>query len=332
IDEQYRKKSGFLTSLVEMREQMVGDVRTALWVLLGAVGLVLLVACANVSNLHLARSIKRHKELAVRSALGGGRGRLIRQIITESIVLAIPGGVLGIFLAYFGTRLLLSISPDNIPRVSEISIDSRVIVFSFFATLLAGVISGLVPALQATRVDLNSLLRDEARSTTASRRSRRTRDVLVMVEVSLALILLISAGLLLRSFAMLQEVKPGFRSDNVLTLHIDLPNDRYPEDHMNLVFFNQLLARVATLPGTESVGLVSNLPLSGALMSTTFIIEGRPPSSPADRPSADYTIASPGFFTTLGIPAVQGRLITDQDTDTSQKVVVINETMAKRFW
>lgn len=332
IDEQYRKKSGFLTNVVEMREQLVGDVRTAVLVLIGAVGLVLLIACANVSNLHLARSLKRQKELAVRSALGGGRGRLVRQILTESVILALPGGVLGILLAYWGTRLLLSISPENIPRVTEIGIDARVIAFSFFATLVAGVISGLVPALQATRIDLNTLLRDEARSTTASRRSRRMRDLMVVVEVSLALILLISAGLLVRSFVLLREVKPGFQSDNVLTLHIDLPDDRYPEDRMNLAFFDQLLPRVAALPGAESVGLVSNLPLSGAVMSTTFIIEGRPPTSPQDRPGADYTITSPGFFTTLGIPAVSGRLFSDQDTATSPSVVIINETMAKRFW
>jgi putative ABC transport system permease protein len=332
IDQEYRKGAGYATILVDMREQLVGDVRTALLVLLGAVGLVLLVACANVSNLQLSRSLKRQKELAVRSALGGGRGRLVRQILTESVLLALPGGVLGLLLAYWGTRLLLSISPDSLPRASEIGIDARVLVFSFAVTLVAGVISGLVPALQVSRTDLNTLLRDEARSSTASRRSRRTRDFLVVAEVGLALVLLIGAGLLVHSFVLLQQVKPGFRPDNVLTLHIDLPDDRYPEDRMNLAYFDQLLPRLATLPGIESVGLVSNLPLSGAAMSTTFNIDGRPAASPQDRPGADYTIASPGFFAALGIRAVRGRQFGDEDTATSPGVVIINEAMAKRFW
>ncbi len=218
------------------------------------------------------------------------------------------------------------------PRASEIGVDARVLIFTFAATLIAGVISGLVPALQASRTDLNTLLRDEARSSTASRHSRRTRDLLVVAEVGLALVLLIGAGLLVHSFVLLQQVKPGFKADNVLTLHIDLPDDRYPEDSMNFAYFNQLLPRLAGMPGIESIGLVSNLPLSGAAMSTTFNIDGRPPASPQDKPGADYTIASPGFFTALGIPAVRGRQFGDQDTATSPGVVMINEAMAKRYW
>jgi putative ABC transport system permease protein len=332
IDEQYRKKAGFVTFLLPMREQLVGDIRTALLVLLGAVGLVLLVACANVANLHLARSLKRQKELAVRSALGGGRARLVRLILTESILLALPGGVLGLLLAYVGTRLLLSISPDSIPRVTEIGIDASVLVFTFGATVLTGLISGLVPALQASRADLNTLLRDEGRSTTAGHRTRRTRDLLVIGEVGLALILLIGAGLLVRSFMLLQQVKLNFRPDNVLTLHIALPLDRYPDDGAHLSFFNQLLPRLTSQPNVESVGLVSNLPLSGAAMGTTFSIEGRPAPSAAERPNADYTIASPGFFTALGIPILRGRAFSDYDTESSPGVVIINESMAKRYW
>jgi putative ABC transport system permease protein len=332
IDETFRKKAGFVTIVIPMREQLVGDIRTALLVLLGAVGLVLLVACANVANLHLARSLRRQKELAVRSALGGGRARLVRLILTESILLAIPGGLLGLLLAYAGTRLLLSISPDSIPRVTEIGIDGSVLAFTFFATLLTGVISGIVPALQASRADLNTLLRDEARSTTGSRRTRRTRDLLVVGEIGLALILLIGAGLLVRSFMRLQQVKLNFTPTNVLTLHIDLPDDRYPDDRMNYAFFNQLLPRLNAEPNVQSVGLVSNLPLSGAAMSTTFSIDGRPAASASERPSADYTIASPGFFTSLGIPIVRGRAFTDQDTEQAPGVVIINESLANRFW
>jgi len=332
IDEQYRKKAGYATVLVEMREQLVGDVRTALLVLLGAVGLVLLVACVNVSNLQIARSMRRQKEFAVRAALGGGRARLVRQLLTESIMLALPGGVLGLLLAYSGTRLLLSISPDSLPRAAEIVIDARVLAFTFGATLVTGIIAGLAPALQATHTDLDTLLRDEARGSTASPRSRRTRDLLVVAEVGVALVLLIGAGLLVHSFVLLQQVKLGFRPDNVLTLHIDLPDDRYPEDRMNLAFFNDLLPRLGATPSFEAVGLVSNLPLSGAAMGTTFTIEGRPVGLPSERPSADYTIASPGFFTALGIPTLRGRAFSDQDTATSQGVVLINQAMAKRFW
>lgn len=332
IDTQFRENFGFVTMLTPMRDQLVGEVRTALLVLLGAVGLVLLVACANVANLHLARSLRRQKELAVRSALGGGRSRLIRLILTESILLAIPGGLLGLLLAYAGTRYLLSISPNSIPRVSEIGIDSRVLVFTFLVTVLTGIISGIVPALQASRADLNTLLRDEARSTTGSRRSTRTRDLLVIGEVGLALILLIAAGLLVRSFMRLQQIDLNFNPDNVLTMHIDLPDARYPKDSMNYDFFKELLPRLSAQPNVQSVGLISNLPLSGAAMGTNFTIEGRPPASPAEMPAADYTIASPGYFTTLGIPILRGRNFTEQDTLQSPGVVLINERLANRYW
>lgn len=332
IDEQFRKKYGMITLLFHMREQLVGDVRTALLVLLGAVGLVLVVACANVANLYLARSLKRQKEMAVRSALGGGRTRLVRLILTESLVLAILGGLLGLLLAYGGMKFLLSISPNSIPRVTEIGIDASVLAFTFVATLLTGIISGIVPALQASRTDLNTLLRDEARSTTGSRRTRRTRDLLVVGEVGLALILLIAAGLLVRSFMRLQQIDLNFNPDNVLTMHIDLPDARYPEDRMNYAFFNQLLPRLSAQPNVQAVGLISNLPLSGAVMGTNFNIEGRAPTSPADKPTSDYTIASPGFFTTLGIPIMRGRNFTEQDTLEAPGVVIINEALANKYW
>jgi putative ABC transport system permease protein len=332
IDEQFRKKYGMITLLFPMREQLVGDVRTALLVLLGAVGLVLLVACANVANLYLSRSLKRQKEMAVRSALGGGLKRLVRLILTESLVLAILGGLLGLLLAYGGMKFLLSISPNSIPRVTEIGIDGRVLAFTFVASLLTGIISGIVPALQVFRTDLNTLLRDEARSTTGSRRTRRTRDLLVVGEVGLALILLIAAGLLVRSFMRLQQIDLNFNPDNVLTMHIDLPDARYPEDRMNYAFFNELLPRLSAQPNVQAVGLISNLPLSGAVMSTDFTIEGRPPTSPADKPTSDYTIASPGYFTTLGIPIMRGRNFTEQDTLEAPGVVIINEALANKYW
>ena len=332
IDSQFRKNYGMITTLFPMREQLVGDVRPALLVLLGAVGLVLLVACANVANLYLARSLKRQKEMAVRSALGGGRSRLVRLILTESVVLAIMGGLLGLLLAYGGTKFLLSISPNSIPRVTEIGIDGSVLAFTFVATLLTGLISGIVPALQASRADLNTLLREEARSTTGSRRRRRTRDLLLVGEVGLALILLIAAGLLVRSFVHLQQIQLNFNPDNILTMHIDLPDARYPEDRMNYAFFNQLLPRLSAQPNVQSVGLISNLPLSGAVMGTNFSIVGRTPASPADKPTSDYSIASPGFFTTLGIPIMRGRNFNEQDTLEAPGVVIINEALANKYW
>lgn len=332
IDQQYRKSSGYGTHLVEMREQLVGDVRTALLVLLGAAGLVLLVSCVNVSNLLLARSARRQQEMALRSALGARRGRLVRQLLTESVALALIGGVLGLLLANWGTHLLLSMSPSSIPNAAEIGIDVRVLFFTFAAVLLAGVVSGVLPALQASRADLNSLLRSEGRGSTSSLGSRLLRNLLVTAEVGLALLLLIGAGLLARSFILLNQVKLGFDPDKALTLHFVLPTYKYPEDRMNLAFFDQLLPRIATAPGVESVGLVSNLPLSGTTTSTNFTIEGQPPPSPQDRPLADYTLATPGFFDSLRIPVVRGRPFGEQDTATSPGVVLINEAMAKRYW
>ncbi|HEX8556616.1 MAG TPA: ABC transporter permease [Pyrinomonadaceae bacterium] len=332
IDQQYRKSSGYGTDLVEMREQLVGDVRTALLVLLVAAGLVLLVSCVNVSNLLLARSARRQQEMALRSALGARRGRLVRQLLTESVVLALVGGVLGLLLANWGTQLLLSMSPSSIPNAGEIGIDARVLGFTFAAVLLAGVVSGILPALQASRTDLNSLLRGEGRGSTPGARSRRVRNLLVTAEVGLALLLLIGAGLLARSYMLLNQVKLGFDPDKALTMHFVLPDYKYTEDRMSLAFFDQLLPRLAAAPGVESVGLVSNLPLSGAATSITFTIEGQPPPSPQDRPLADYTLVTPGFFDALRIPVVRGRPFGDQDTATSPGVVLINEAMARRYW
>jgi putative ABC transport system permease protein len=331
IDQQYRKSSGYGTGLVGMREQLVGDVRTALLVLLGAAGLVLFISCVNVSNLLLARSARRQQEMALRSAVGARRGRLVRQLLTESVVLALVGGVLGMLLANWGTQLLLSMSPRSIPNAAEIGIDLRVLGFTFAAVLLSGVVSGILPAIQSSRTDLNSLLRGEGRGSTPGARSRRVRNLLVTAEVGLALLLLIGAGLLVRSFMLLNQVKLGFDPDKALTMHFVLPDYKYPEDRMNLAFFDQLLPRIATAPGVESVGLVSNLPLSGTSTSTNFTIEGRPPT-PQDRPLADYTLATPGFFDALRIPVVRGRPFGDQDTATSPGVVLINEAMAKRYW
>jgi putative ABC transport system permease protein len=331
IDAAYRKRAGYRAALVSMDRQLVGDVRPTLLVLVGAVGLVLLIACANVSNLLLARSVRRQKELALRSALGARRSRLIWLLVGESLQVAFFGGILALLLAEVALRLLLLIAPNSLPRIEEIGIDRSVLVFTFVAAALAGVLAGLLPAVQASRADLNCLLREETRGTSIGAAGRFSRKLLLVGELALSLLLLIGTGLLVRSFILLQRVRLGFDPAHVLTLHIDVPSYKY-SDPMKLVFFNQLLPAIAALPEVEATGVVSNLPLSGANLSTTFSIEGRPADKPQDRPMANYTIASPGYFKAMGIQVLRGRAFNDQDTPTSSHVVLINQAMAKHFW
>lgn len=332
IDQQFRRSSGFGTTLVEMREQIVGDMRFALIVLMGAVGSVLLIACSNVANLLLAKSTRRQKELAIRTAMGAGRLRLVRQMLTETMLLALAGGGAGLLLANWGTGFLLAISPDSIPRAREVSFDFWVFAFALGASLLTGILSGIVPSLQASRTDINTVLKEESLSSIGTGRSRHIRSLLVVSQVSIALVLLIGAGLLVKSFVLLQRVSIGFKPDNVLTMQLALPGFKYPAGAQQVAFFNQLLQRLKTAPGVRSAGVVTNLPLSGAGMSTNFTIEGRPVPPPRDRPMADYTAISPDLFDAMGIVLMKGRSFTDQDTATSPGVVIINETMANRFW
>jgi putative ABC transport system permease protein len=331
IDVQYRKSSGYRATLLGLQQQLVGNVRPALLVLLVAVAIVLLIACANVSNLLLARSVRRQKELALRAALGARRPRLISFLVIESLQLALMGGVLGIVLAKVGIHMLLSKAPNTLPRTQEIGIDGWVLLFTFLISSLAGVLAGLLPAIQVSRVDPGILLKEETRGTSISATGRISRKLLLIGELALSLLLLIGAGLLVRSFMLLQRVHLGFVPAHVLTLHIDVPSYKY-SDPMKLVFFNQLLPRIAALPGVEATGVVSTLPLSGAGLSTTFTIEGHPVEKPQDRPIADYTIASPGYFKSMGIQVVRGRSFNDEDTPMSVPVVLVNQAMVKHFW
>jgi putative ABC transport system permease protein len=294
------------------------------------VAFVLLIACANVANLLLSRAAARQKELALRAALGASRMRLVRQMLTESVLLSLMGGVLGVALAYWGIQLLIAFGPDNIPRLREITIDPRVLVFTFVVALVTGVLFGLLPALQASRPDLNDALKESARGSTGAK-SRLFRNVFVVAEVSLALVLLIGAGLMIRSFFQLHGVRTGFSSENVLTMRVQLPMAKYPEGQQRANFFTQARERIATLPGVKSVGAINFLPLTGLASSTSFNVEGRPEADDGEAPGTEVRVVTPNYFSAMGIPLLKGRVLDEHDGADS-RVLVINETMAKKFF
>ncbi len=320
---------GWGVNLVPMHAQIVGDIRPVLLVLLAAVAFILLIACANVANLLLARAAARQKELALRAALGAGRMRLVRQMLTESVLLAVMGGALGVFLAYWGVQLLVALAPDNIPRLREITIDPRVLGFTFAVSLLTGLIFGLVPALQSSRPDLNDALKEGARGSSGG--NRLVRNLFVVTEMALALILLVGAGLMLRSFSQLHQVKTGFDTDNVLTLRVQLPMAKYREPQQRAEFFKRAQERLATLPGVKSVGAISYLPLTGLASSTVFNLAGQPELPPNESPGTEVRIITPGYFSAMGIPLVKGRTFDERDGADS-RVLIINETMARKFF
>ncbi|HLL16108.1 MAG TPA: ABC transporter permease [Pyrinomonadaceae bacterium] len=318
-------------AVLSLHEQVVGKSRLAILILLGAVGFVLLIACANVANLLLARATARQKEIAIRIALGATRRRVVRQLLTESVLLALVGGVLGIWLAMWGVDLLVAFSPGNLPRPAEIGIDNRVLGYTFFVSFLTGVLFGLIPALQSSHPDFNEALKDGGRSGSTSPRRQRARSLLVVSEVALALVLLISAGLLLKSFVGLQNVQPGFSPDNILTVEIGLPEQKYADDKQIADFYRQLIARVKSLPGAEAVGAVSHLPLSGAEEIDGFSIEGRPEVE-SELTSADFRVIAPDYFRAMRIPILRGRHFDERDRLDAPPVMVIDETFARRFF
>ena len=322
--------TGWSVSVLPIHEQVVGEIRPILIVLLAAVAFVLLIACANVANLLLSRAAARQKELALRAALGAGRMRLVRQMLTESVLLALMGGVLGVLLAYWGIQLLIGFGPDNIPRLSEISIDLRVLAFTFGISLLTGVLFGMIPALQASRPDLNDALKEGSRGSTGGR-SRTLRNVFVVTEVALALILLIGAGLMIRSFMQLQSVETGFNPENVLTMRAQLPRKGYPEPHHIVDFFKKAQERIATIPGVQAVGAISYLPLTGLASRDGFTIPGQPPPKPGEEPGVEVRVVTPTYFQAMGIPLLKGRLLNERDVKET-RVLLINETLAKRYF
>jgi putative ABC transport system permease protein len=322
---------GYSVELAPLREQLVGAVRPTLWMLMAAVVVVLLIACVNVAHLLLVRAGAREKEIAVRTALGANPGRLVRQLLTESVLLAVISGFFGLILAFWGAWILAKLAPAGLPQTGEATLDWRVLLFTLGVSIFTGLAFGLVPALSSARSNLNLVLRSGGRGGTGGRTRSRVRDVLLVCEVASSAALLIGAGLLIRSLVRLQEVNPGFRPDHVLTMQLSLPPARYPGLKVGL-FYDQLLNHVSALPGVESAGVCRFLPLSGSDASANFLIEGQPRLSAADQPRAKFRAASGGYFRALGIPLIRGRLFDRRDNQHTPKVVIINETAARRYW
>ncbi len=324
--------AGYSANVVPLRDQVVGDIRTTLWTLLGAVVFVLLIACANVANLLLARAGSREKEIALRCALGANPARLARQLLTESVLMALAGGLLGLLLAAWSVSILKQLGPGSLPRLKEISVDWRVLGFTLLVSIATGIVFGLAPIWASRRTDLNSILRSGGRGATGSRTRAGLRNALVVSEIASSVVLLTGAGLLIQSFDRLQNVDPGFRADHVLTLQLNLPETRYSDWKVGL-FYKQLLERLQALPGVRWAGIGRKVPLSGGDdTSLNFTIENRPVEASANQPRAQYRAVSADYFDALGIPLSRGRHFDRTDGEKTAGVVLINETLARIFF
>ncbi|MCY1022530.1 ABC transporter permease [Pyxidicoccus sp. MSG2] len=333
LEAQYpQSNTGLTTRLQPLREELVGDVEPALLMLLGAVGVVLLIACANLSNLLLARAVSREGEISVRLALGASRGRIIRQLLLESLVLALGGACGGLLLAAWGLDLLVMLAPHDMPRLAEVSIDVRVLVFTFVLGLATSFLFGLVPALQTSRVELNRVLRQSGKGGGGG--GNRTRHLLVVAELALAVVLLVGAGLLMKSFIRLQQVDPGFKADHVLALDLALPETTYPWASPAVrTFYDTLLERVRGIPGVKQAGAALHLPLAGGTATSTIHDLSRPPPEPGQEDLVDVRVITPGALETLRVPLVRGRLLTAQDNaKQGTRAVLLSEEAARRFW
>jgi predicted permease len=322
-------------SVDSMRDQVVSDVKPALYVLLAAVGCLLLIACANVASLLLARATGRSREIAIRAAIGAGRGRIVRQLLTESLLLALAGGVLGLVTGVVGVRLLLAVNPGDIPRLvpggGGVTLDVRVLLFTLVLSVLTGVLFGLAPALHASRVDLNSTLKEGSSRSGSGLRQNKARGVLVVAELALAVVLLIGAGLLIRTFAALRSVAPGFDAHNVLTVETALTGEKYDKTAGITLTADQVLERIHAIPGVEAAAASSYLPLDGGL-GLGFIIEGRPLTDGPAHGGAAWNYVTARFFDCFKVPVIRGRVFTDRDDAASTPVVVVNQAMVRRFF
>jgi putative ABC transport system permease protein len=325
--------TGWTARVVPLHEELAGNVRPALLILLSAVAFVLLIACANVANLLLARATSRQRELAVRAALGAGRLRIVRQLLAESLVLAIVGGVTGLLLAGWGLTVLRAVVAQKLPiqRLEAVGIDGWVLGFTLFISLCTGLVFGLVPALSVSGSALNDALKDGGRSGSAAR-GNRMRATFVIGEVALALVLLVGAGLLIRSFVNLLNTSPGFEAERTLTLDVSLPRSRYGDNAKRIDFFRRLLERVTALPGVEAAGSVSFLPLTGLGAATGYEVVGQPIPPKGEEPVCDVRVATNGYFKALGIPLIRGRWFNEEDPNDISNRVIINEAMARRHW
>ncbi|HET7619240.1 MAG TPA: ABC transporter permease [Vicinamibacterales bacterium] len=316
---------------VPLQEAMVGDIRRAVLILFAAVGFVLLIACVNVANLLLARAASRETEMAVRTALGAGRWRLVRQLLTENVILAFAGAGVGLLFAVWGVESLIALAPQGLPRLDEVRIDTTVMLFTVAVALVTAVVFGIVPAYQSARGALAGSLKEGGRGA-VSARAGRVRGVLVVVEMALAVTLLAGAGLLIRSFSKLQSVDPGFQSERTLTFELSLPETRYKEEPQQVAFFDQLMPRLRALPGVQSAGAVMGLPLSGLAFNISFEVAGRPPVPPSQQPAMEVRVTTPEYFSTVGIPLKRGRLFTDRDRAGTPPVVLITESAAREYF
>ncbi len=323
----------YAISLTRLQEALVGNVRPALLMLLGAVGLVLLIACTNVANLLLARSATRTRELAVRAALGAGRRRLFRQLLAESLLLGLLAGVLGLGVARWGFGGLLAVLPANIPRLAGITLDGRVLAFTGGAALLTGLLFGLLPALDASRTLLTSAVRESGRGIAGGRRQRRTRELLVMTEVALAVVLLAGAGLLMKSLLRLQDEAVGFDPEGVLVMRLSLPQGRYPDEASRKVFVKDLLRQVGALPGVTSAGVALAAPFAGGAATMSYVVRGLDPPE-GDDFSSEYQVVTEDYFRTMGIPVLEGRGLeaSDGEGEGYPEVAVVNQAFARRHW
>jgi putative ABC transport system permease protein len=333
IHQQHAESTGHTVQLIPFSELFTGPVRQTLLVLLGVVGLVLLIACANVANLLLARSVGRRREIAVRSALGAGRFRIVTQLLTESALLSLSGGVLGLALAAVLIHFLVVASPRDLPRVQEVSVDLRVLGFALAVSLLTGLLFGLAPALAAGRQSLGEFLKEGSRGSTSGVAHNRLRNLLVIGEVALSLVLLVASGLLIRSFVQILQVKPGFNPDHMITMWMNFTSVRNAENARSTQLLDQLLPRVAALPGVEGVAISNDLPLEGDDTTTGIAaVEGRPPFERAQRPFVGVHTINSGYFHSMGIPLLRGRELAASDTAKSNPVVVINQKLAHSIW
>jgi len=330
LEQQYPDyNTGTSADVVGLQEQIVQNVRPALMLLLGAVGLVLLIACVNVANLLLARAASRGREVAIRTAMGAGRARVVRQLLTESVLLSLGGGLLGLFLAWASLGPLLKISAGSVPQVIPFELDRSVLVFTFLVSLITGLVFGIVPALRTAGLDLRGALNESSRGSTSGPGHHRLRGVLVASEMALAVLLLVGSGLLLRSFSRLQDVPPGFQVEHLLVADIPLSQTAYAKPEQRYQFFDRLVERAKALPGVRSAGAASFLPVSGGGSIIHFNITGHPPKTPHDYVAAGYRAVTPNYLETLGVPLLQGRLLTPADNEKAPAVVVINASMAK---
>ena len=323
---------GWGALVIPLHEDMVRQVRPALLVLLGAVVFVLLIACANVANLALARAFSRHKEMAIRAALGASSGRVLRQVLTESVMLAAIGGMLGLVVAHFGERFILAFLSNQLPGTLMTGLDLKVLAFTACISVLTGLVAGVLPAFRLAKSDINQALKQGLGRTDANSGSHRTRSILVVAEVALSLVLLIGAGLMIRSLHQLQNVPPGFESHGVLTMTAAVSRSKFPEPDQQINFFRQVLQRVRALPGVESAGVVDDVPLDNGGSHQPISIEGQPVVAMADQPEVDVRLISPGYMQSMHIPIVRGRDFSNQDVVGRPASVLISQSMAQHFW